>query len=88
MSSNSPHYSVVRNGKLTPRIQKILDKYKTEEHVDVVRVIESECKRLEGIILTTEVFETTYGQEPLEVCKAKLKALQEILNCYQPVINS
>lgn len=87
MSTKQHYYPVVRNGKLTQRVQKILDEYKRDYNVDVVRTLQSEHNRLRDRILFLEVFEQ--NQEKVKDCKARIYALRQILDIIdKPVTNS
>ena len=86
MQKTAKHFNVVKNGKLTIRVQSIIDRYKNNG-VDVVKVFELERMRLNDKLITAEVFEDSeYGKtlEPVSYIKAKIQALTEILS----VLNS
>lgn len=86
MSTKQHYYSVVRNGKLTLRIQKILDEYKQKYKVDVVRVLRNEYERLQNKQMFLKIF--TDEQEQICECVARVRALRQILDVIEPTINS
>ena len=79
MSCTTKCYVVIRNGKLTKRIQNIIAHYR-KLGVNIEFVLENELNRLKNRLLFAEIFGTEEVDNPV----AKIRALEQILD----VLNS
>lgn len=82
--TDTKHFNVLRNGKLTRRIEAILDHYRGYG-MNVEVVLERELRRLEDRLVVKEVLQDyDSGEEPASYIKAKIQAIKDILS----VLNS
>ena len=85
--TDTKHFNVLKNGKLTHRIEAIVDHYRGQG-VNVEAVLERELIRLNDKLVTVSILGEAVlkeeNREPEHYIRAKIQAIKEILG----VLNS